>query len=55
MNIPTIVITDNPYQENKDLDFEIKNITSKCSTWDFIFETAKNSQNMANKGKNIFL
>ena len=43
MNIPTIVITENPYLENKNLSFEGKNIPSKYLNWDFIFEIAKNN------------
>lgn len=45
--IPTIVIVDNPYQENKNLKFEGKNITTKSLNWDFLFEIAKNNGDLA--------
>ena len=40
-NIPTLVITENPFRENINLPYEGKNITSKALNWDFIFNIAK--------------
>lgn len=44
--IPTLVITENPYQENKNLQYEGKNITLKSLNWDYIFELAKNNKDL---------
>lgn len=45
--IPTITITDNPYQENKNLIFESKNIEEAKFNWDYIFNLAKNNEDLA--------